>query len=278
MKIDQPGVYCFWNKINNKVYVGSAQDLTDRLKKHFNSRSSNIHLQNAIKKYGLEAFHISQVKTETHADALQLEQRCLDYLFGKDKLRYNIADKVSGGCIGSKENHTKLCLQSRTKVEHRELSAQNGGFKAKPFFIKEYPSNKPLLEATSTCDEKAQELLKMDFSRICYQLTQNDCLLFIRLNSGQIAYLEYTDQSLCERAKLLGRSIESDYNKIMGFHLEKQALNLRHKDGRTVLLENYASYFEAGKMLGFKTRAELSCFSHMVAGRCKSAYGWSLTV
>jgi group I intron endonuclease len=121
MKIGQPRVYCFWNKINNKVYVGSAQDLEVRINQHLKSKSSGPHLQSAIKKYGIAAFHISQVTTGTHTDALNLEQMCLDYLFGRDKLKYNLADKVGGGCIGSKENHRELSLKGRTKAEYREL-------------------------------------------------------------------------------------------------------------------------------------------------------------
>jgi group I intron endonuclease len=153
MKAYQPGVYCFWNKINNKVYVGSAQDLEVRINQHLKSKSSNIHLQRALAKYSFEALHISQVIAETHEDALDLEQKCLDYLFGKDLPRYNIADKAGGGCVGSKENH-------------KELSEQGGGAKAKPFFIKEYPSGKILLEAESTYNEKAQKFLKLDHRRL----------------------------------------------------------------------------------------------------------------
>jgi group I intron endonuclease len=275
MKTDQPGVYCFWNKTNNKVYVGSAQDLETRLNQHFKNINSNKHLQSAIKKYGMEAFYISQVTTETSADALQLEQMCLDYVFSKDLPKYNVADKVGGGCVGSKENHRELCLKGRTKAEYRELCESKGGFKAKPFFIKEYPSGKILLEAISTCNEKAQEFLKMSSSHISHQLTKNDSYLFIRLEPGQIVYLEYIDQSLSERARLLGRSIESDYNRALAF---KQTLNLRHKDGRTALLENYTTYSEAGRMLGLITNSELSGFCSMVLGKKPSASGWSLVL
>ena len=101
-----PGIYCFWNKISNKVYVGS---------------SNNI-------------------------------------------LRYNTADKASGGCIGTKENHKKLCA-------------------------------------------------------ISSQLTDAKSSLFIKLE-GKIYYLEYINQSLQERAEILGRSIEKDLSRALAFKPE----------------------------------------------------------
>ncbi len=48
----------------------------------------------------------------------------LDYIFKLNIDCYNIADKAAGGCVGSKENHQKLCEAS-------------GGFKAKVRFALE---------------------------------------------------------------------------------------------------------------------------------------------
>jgi group I intron endonuclease len=259
-----PGVYCFWNKINNKIYVGSAQDLEVRLNQHFKNKSSNIYLQNAIKKYGLESFHISQITTETEEEARNLEQMCLNYIFAKDLPKYNIGLKSGGGKV--RESYTN----------HGELCEQNGGFKAKHFFIKKYPSGKILLEAESTYDGKAQEFLKMGQGRISNQLTDKKSSLFIKLESGQIVYLEYLDQSLSERAELLGRSIESDCTKVLNKPGFKPTLNLKHKKGHTVFLENYATYCKAAKMLNLKTHSELSGFCAMVSGKRPSASGWSL--
>lgn len=97
MQIDSPGVYCFWHKLTSKVYVGSAKNLKTRLSQHFNNKSSNALLQRAIAKYGLEAFHICQVATDTHADALLLEQMCLNYLFANNLPKYNVSSHACGG-------------------------------------------------------------------------------------------------------------------------------------------------------------------------------------
>lgn len=54
---DKGGVYCFINTINNKQYIGSAKDLYLRLIEHLANKKSNIALQNAIEKYGLDKFN-----------------------------------------------------------------------------------------------------------------------------------------------------------------------------------------------------------------------------
>ncbi len=50
------GIYCLVNTINNKRYIGSAKDLYLRLIEHLSNKKSNIALQNAINKYGLDKF------------------------------------------------------------------------------------------------------------------------------------------------------------------------------------------------------------------------------
>nr|NP_074961.1 orf261 [Podospora anserina] len=50
------GIYCFINTVNNKRYIGSAKDLYLRLIEHLAGKKSNIALQNAILKYGLNKF------------------------------------------------------------------------------------------------------------------------------------------------------------------------------------------------------------------------------
>jgi group I intron endonuclease len=109
----QPGVYCFKNTVNNKVYIGSAQCLYTRINMHLKAKYSNRHLQSAIKYYGIDSFCITYQVLETKEQALCLEQMLLDYIFKLSINCYNIADKVSGGCIGTKENHRKLSYTNK---------------------------------------------------------------------------------------------------------------------------------------------------------------------
>jgi hypothetical protein len=93
----QPGTYCFLNTINNKVYVGSAQCLNTRINHHLKGLHSNPLLQNALKKYGLKAFNITYVITETHAEARMQEQLLLDYIFQNNVPKYNLSPVAGGG-------------------------------------------------------------------------------------------------------------------------------------------------------------------------------------
>jgi group I intron endonuclease len=133
----QPGTYCFLNTVNNKIYVGSASCLYTRINNHFKNHSSNKHLQNAINRYGIEIFKITYVIAATHFEALTQEQIMLDYIFKNNVPKYNIANKVSGGCIGTKENHKNISLKGNNKERHKKASSKNNGFKAKVRYVLE---------------------------------------------------------------------------------------------------------------------------------------------
>jgi len=51
------GIYGFSCKVDGKIYIGSSGDLVKRFKEHIKGRKSNIKLQRAIKKHGLENFY-----------------------------------------------------------------------------------------------------------------------------------------------------------------------------------------------------------------------------
>lgn len=50
------GIYSFINTINGNQYIGSAKDLYLRLNEHLNNKKSNLALQKAFTKYGLDKF------------------------------------------------------------------------------------------------------------------------------------------------------------------------------------------------------------------------------
>lgn len=50
------GIYAFVNTINEKRYIGSANNLYERMLDHLAGRSSNLLLQRAFDKYGKENF------------------------------------------------------------------------------------------------------------------------------------------------------------------------------------------------------------------------------
>jgi len=51
------GVYSFINIVNGKQYIGSAKDFYIRLNEHLNNKKSNVSLQKAFNKYGLDKFN-----------------------------------------------------------------------------------------------------------------------------------------------------------------------------------------------------------------------------
>lgn len=53
---DKGGIYSFINTVNNNQYIGSAKDFYLRLNEHLENKKSNIALQKAFTKYGLDKF------------------------------------------------------------------------------------------------------------------------------------------------------------------------------------------------------------------------------
>jgi len=75
------GIYCFTCTTTGGQYIGSALDLYDRLYDHLMDHSSNVYLQNAIAKYGLNCFVFQVVELSDPEDLLVREQYWLDWLF-----------------------------------------------------------------------------------------------------------------------------------------------------------------------------------------------------
>lgn len=95
-------IYKITNKINGKIYIGSAFDVTRREYVHRSDlrcqRHHNSHLQNAFNKYGENAFEFSckKVNVENEQALRLLEERYINYCWDSGKL-YNISKKGSGG-------------------------------------------------------------------------------------------------------------------------------------------------------------------------------------
>jgi len=72
-------VYCFTNKINNKVYIGATKASTPNRRWIYHKRDSkrnlNIPLYKAMNKYGIENFELSVIKSdiETVEELMEME-------------------------------------------------------------------------------------------------------------------------------------------------------------------------------------------------------------
>lgn len=117
------GIYCIFNTITNKRYIGSAKDFFLRLTEHLANKKSNIALQNSISKYGLDKFdfhvyeHFTYInKILNHKILTELETIYLKK-FDLDEL-YNYSDEA----ISNKGyKHTELAID-KMKTRYKDKS------------------------------------------------------------------------------------------------------------------------------------------------------------
>jgi len=118
-----PGIYTITNKVNGKLYVGSAKDLRKRCRGHINALVANRHanpkLQRSFNKYGRENFEF-KVQCVVQPELLSFyEQRFLDMLDSVN-IGYNI-DKVAGRTSFSGYKHS-----AETKAKIAAAVLKNG--------------------------------------------------------------------------------------------------------------------------------------------------------
>lgn len=75
------GIYGFLDKIDNKLYIGSSENLVRRFKEHIKGDKSNIRLQGAIKKYGLNNFYFIVFEFYNSKDKIILTNSETTYIY-----------------------------------------------------------------------------------------------------------------------------------------------------------------------------------------------------
>ena len=97
------GIYCLFNTINNKVYIGQSNKIRYRINQHFKS-IDDLPIHRAIRKYGTISFKIFilEIFEEENRDQLNNSET---YFINKFKsntkeLGYNLTDGGDGhkGC------------------------------------------------------------------------------------------------------------------------------------------------------------------------------------
>lgn len=101
------GIYQIVNKLNGKIYVGSAINLNNRFSSHvsklFKNKHVNVYLQRAWNKYGKEAFEFLILEyVDDKAKLTTKEQNWIDWLKSSDPdYGYNIR-KIANSNLGLK--------------------------------------------------------------------------------------------------------------------------------------------------------------------------------
>lgn len=122
------GTYGFKYNNSTKIYVGSSINLYIRTITHIKNRNSNIYLQNAFKKHGLNNFTLiileilpqflpglpDSLQAEHYEKLIELEQKYLDIYHDK----YNINPIAGKSRAGSKHTEATKELMSKLRTEN----------------------------------------------------------------------------------------------------------------------------------------------------------------
>lgn len=138
-KIDLSGIYHIKNKVNKKLYIGSAVNIGKRWAEHLRSLVGGYHhnrkLQNAWNKYGAEAFVFAVVEFVDNVDDLLVrEQYWIDCEEAVTK-GYNLAPKAGSLLNFKHTEETKERIRAahiglpRSDEHRKNLSIANTGKK-----------------------------------------------------------------------------------------------------------------------------------------------------
>jgi len=108
------GIYGFFCKANQKIYIGSSENLVSRFKEHIKGKKSNIRLQKSIKLYGLSNFYyivFESYMINQEISLIDLETKYISYV--KSLCLYNLKSTATS-MLGYK--HT---LEARQKMVNR---------------------------------------------------------------------------------------------------------------------------------------------------------------
>ena len=93
------GVYKITNKVNGKIYIGSSNDIKHRWAQHKEALNrgdhTNIHLQNAWNKYGLNNFKFEIIEECDPSVQFEREQFYLNTLSLFDNKGHNIVRQIA---------------------------------------------------------------------------------------------------------------------------------------------------------------------------------------
>lgn len=183
------GVYKIYNRLNNKMYIGSCKEFKSRFNGHRNSlkknKHANKHLQASYNKYGSDnfVFEVLEVVLGSKEERILKEQNYLNSYSSNWNLLYNIRKQATSadGKMFSKtpeETRKKMSASMKGKrlgekrPEHSQLMSGSGNpmfgksGNLAPGFGKKYNLGKRASEATRKKLSAIQKILKAKQHRL----------------------------------------------------------------------------------------------------------------
>lgn len=116
------GIYCIYNIITHKYYIGSTNDFVDRRTTHFCLLHRGIHpnryLQASFRKHGRKAFAFLIIEHCTLDSLIEKEQQYLDnYQPWKHEIGYNLSSKAG---VGMTKNNVEA-LKRLSELNAKEM-------------------------------------------------------------------------------------------------------------------------------------------------------------
>lgn len=202
--IDISGIYCFYNIINNKVYIGQANNIGWRIQCHLANIDDGLYFHNALKKYGYDNFKIYLLERFLFINKDEQDKSEIYFI---SKFKSNNSDfgyNLTEGGEGHLGNHLSEENKLRLKEQHK---CPCFGYN---YITKEYFEADDAKLMTELLNNKG-------FNNIKYANVRNTA------NGGQ----SYTDDFL------FARSIENLQNKINTFspptHLKTYLYNYKQQ-------------------------------------------------
>ena len=188
------GIYQIRNKVNNKIYVGSANDLQARRREHLydliNNKHHNSHLQNAFNKYGEKNFIFEVIEFCDLDNKFIFEQYWINTLDScNKKIGYNISNIVS-----VVKPHTKAVVCLENNKIFKSIKEASVYFQIQASDIS-YCCSKKIKTAGGYHWISYKEYIEMSQEDIKRKLLDNKCNNIINIDTN-IIYKNYHDTGL----------------------------------------------------------------------------------
>ena len=122
---DKGGIYSFINTVNGNQYIGSAKDFYLRLNEHLDNKKSNLALQKAFVKYGLDRFNFCvfeyftyESKIISHKALTDLETRYISRFNFDSLYNFKATATSSLGYKHTEEARLKMVDYYKCKINH----------------------------------------------------------------------------------------------------------------------------------------------------------------